>query len=652
MVKKTTRFDLASASSSLTTNNVCTLHIPVRDVHGHLRIAVEKGALTTEVDETLLASAKRRLSLLENGAWMKMTGLHSETFKVPVDQSGDLPTVHFPTNEIAAASTFAVIPSCVQTAFTGRQGGGEKKSVGSREEANQEKRRKFLYLLHLRFVHSTGLCLLNTLKEKGVGGGYMLKECSDMCEDCFACKAFNMRNRRIGRRRVRANQRERQKQKRKPKEPSKSDSQVEKETSEGSAERAPSLGDLSIHFNHEVVHDLTFPKQKDMGGEVGMSVIIDKSSCRVSLRSFKRKYESSRHLLFYHRRWEKKGRGVKEVFTDNGGEFVGEEYQETVERIGAALIFGPPYTPEAQAEVERVNQTVKRLLKKIILQLRVPPSCWLAFIPGVENAINETIHSTTRFSPNAVVHGVSEGVPPLAVRDVVRFLEKGPIPSGLAPNSSLESAVDRDFFDESDVQEQLDEEIGDAEKEMDLLRGLIQMDEPEYIDDGDLYAYVGLSVRVKEGEMSLEQLDYIADMVSHLSLDEQKPLTARDLLLDDPEEEMEEGLRREQQKEVGALGWASKTQPHLSFLFSHMSRMNGKPTKRTLRAVRRALWHAFSHARPLRLIPVKGKPCLIVWVDASYETRQKQGRLGYEFQIAGEGDLKDLFVLGEENTVA
>mmetsp|Transcript_31146 Transcript_31146/g.61414 ORF Transcript_31146/g.61414 Transcript_31146/m.61414 type:complete len:185 (+) Transcript_31146:283-837(+) len=115
---------------------------------------------------------------------------------------------------------------------------------------------------------------------------------------------------------------------------------------------------------------------------------------------------------------------------------------------------------------------------------------------------------------------------------------------------------------------------------------------------------------------------------------------------------MEEGLRREQQKEVGAFGWASKTQPHLLFLFSHMSRMNGKPTKRTLRAVRRALWHAFSHARPLRLVPVKGKPCLVVWVDASYETRQKQGRLGYEFQIVEERDLKDLSILGEENTVA
>uniref|UniRef100_A0A0G4FJH1 Integrase catalytic domain-containing protein n=1 Tax=Chromera velia CCMP2878 TaxID=1169474 RepID=A0A0G4FJH1_9ALVE len=441
MVKKTTRFDLASASSSLTTDNVCTLHISVRDVHGRLRIAVEKGALTTEVDEALFTSAKRRLSLLENGGWMKITGLHGETFKVPVDQSRDLPTVHFLTNEIAAACAAAVIPSCVQTAFTGRRRGEEKKSVGSREEADQEKRRKFLYLLHLRFAHSRGLRLLNILKEKGVGGGYTLKECSDVCKDCFACKAFNMRNRRIGRRRVRANRHERQKQKRKPKEPSKSDSQVKEETSEGSAERAPSLGDLSAHFNHEVVHDLTFPKQRGMGGEAGMSVIIDKSSRRVSLRSFKRKYESSRHLLSYHRRWEKKRWRVKEVFTDNGGEFVGEEYQETVERIGAALTLGPLYTLEAQAEVERVKQTMKRLLKKIILQLGVPSSCWPAFIPGVENVINETVHSTTRFSPNAVVHGVSEGVPPLAVGDVVRFLKKGPILSGLVPNNG-ESIVD------------------------------------------------------------------------------------------------------------------------------------------------------------------------------------------------------------------
>uniref|UniRef100_A0A0G4FFI4 Reverse transcriptase Ty1/copia-type domain-containing protein n=1 Tax=Chromera velia CCMP2878 TaxID=1169474 RepID=A0A0G4FFI4_9ALVE len=326
-------------------------------------------------------------------------------------------------------------------------------------------------------------------------------------------------------------------------------------------------------------------------------------------------------------------------------------------------------------------------------------------MPGVENAINETVHSTTRFSPNAIVHGVSEGVPPLAVGDVVRFLEKRPIPSGLAPNSRVGlsrkerdsgEGVEDDFdfsdgedlefeddspangesvVDSTDNQRERDgerseerhrdpsptrhgplnavikrhssgalvplqivrggqnvrnslwgvrlnfdtegntsiqgaieevklpeiqqhfrlssdgrlppevldrlvppepppsesregggagnfssvdidrdnslfgsallEEESYAEKEMDLLRGLIQMDEPEYMDDGDLHAYVGLSIRVKKGEMSLKQSDYIADMVSHLSPDKQKPFTARDLLLDDPEEEMEEGLRRE-----------------------------------------------------------------------------------------------------------
>eukprot|EP00820_Chromera_velia_P016100 Cvel_25807.t2-p1 / transcript=Cvel_25807.t2 / gene=Cvel_25807 / organism=Chromera_velia_CCMP2878 / gene_product=Copia protein, putative / transcript_product=Copia protein, putative / location=Cvel_scaffold2974:3247-4936(+) / protein_length=468 / sequence_SO=supercontig / SO=protein_coding / is_pseudo=false len=92
----------------------------------------------------------------------------------------------------------------------------------------------------------------------------------------------------------------------------------------------------------------------------------------------------------------------------------------------------------------------------------------------------------------------------------------------------------------------------DVMKEMQAIRSLFEMDEPVRIDDGSLHAYIGMSVRMVESRMLLDQGSYLQEAASSVPPQSRKPLTERDLLLPS-EEEVDPSLYTEQQSNVGAL---------------------------------------------------------------------------------------------------
>uniref|UniRef100_A0A0G4GET0 Reverse transcriptase Ty1/copia-type domain-containing protein n=1 Tax=Chromera velia CCMP2878 TaxID=1169474 RepID=A0A0G4GET0_9ALVE len=68
-------------------------------------------------------------------------------------------------------------------------------------------------------------------------------------------------------------------------------------------------------------------------------------------------------------------------------------------------------------------------------------------------------------------------------------------------------------------------------------------------------------------------------------------LTDKDLFVS-ADEEIDMSLQEQHQEKVGKLGWLVKSQPHLSFLFSALSKNNSRPSARSLRAVDKALAYA------------------------------------------------------------
>uniref|UniRef100_A0A0G4I8T7 Reverse transcriptase Ty1/copia-type domain-containing protein n=1 Tax=Chromera velia CCMP2878 TaxID=1169474 RepID=A0A0G4I8T7_9ALVE len=122
------------------------------------------------------------------------------------------------------------------------------------------------------------------------------------------------------------------------------------------------------------------------------------------------------------------------------------------------------------------------------------------------------------------------------------------------------------------------------------IQGLFDIDKPERMDNGELHLYVGISIRIRPGEMLLDQSSYIQGMSEGVSEKARKPLTEKDLLLPE-EKDVDLSLQAEQQKNVGCLGWAVKTQPSLSFLFSHqvLSRSNSRLSRSSVLATEKAL---------------------------------------------------------------
>jgi len=88
---------------------------------------------------------------------------------------------------------------------------------------------------------------------------------------------------------------------------------------------------------------------------------------------------------------------------------------------------------------------------------------------------------------------------------------------------------------------------------MKQIQELFDTDQPERMDNGELHSYVGMSIRMRPGEMLLDQSTYIEGMVKGVSEEAKNPLTKKDLLLPETAE-TDMSLQEQQQKNVGYLG--------------------------------------------------------------------------------------------------
>eukprot|EP00919_Chromeraceae_sp_WS-2016_P032363 GHVR01076446.1.p1 GENE.GHVR01076446.1~~GHVR01076446.1.p1 ORF type:complete len:348 (-),score=30.78 GHVR01076446.1:300-1343(-) len=248
-----------------------------------------------------------------------------------------------------------------------------------------------LDVLHLRYGHATGLRLCDTLKEKGLALRTTLAACGSAATRCKACDLVNVRVRKI---------------------PAKADGAVE-----------------ATEFNQVIYQDLIYLPARPPHGHSYASVIVDSATRFVSVLALKQKRQAIQHLISWVRRWESKFGLPKTVKTDNGTEFIGSEYTEFCVREGIAPLTGAPYTPQTQALVERTNQSLKRLLLKNLISLKLPQEMSAYLLSGVAHTFNELVHSSTHKSPyllislspslSSSVYGHSAELLPLAMGDVV-----------------------------------------------------------------------------------------------------------------------------------------------------------------------------------------------------------------------------------------
>jgi len=98
-----------------------------------------------------------------------------------------------------------------------------------------------------------------------------------------------------------------------------------------------------------------------------------------------------------------------ELTSDNGKEFDNQLLRHITKRTHVKHIFTATYHPQANGQVERMNQTLMNMLRKLSQD---KPHVWDEHIETSLFAYRTTIHSTTKFTPFYLLHGC-EAVTPL-----------------------------------------------------------------------------------------------------------------------------------------------------------------------------------------------------------------------------------------------
>ncbi len=331
------------------------VEIPVLDIAGHVQLFREACSISDECRYPLLGCMmlnKRCRGLLLGSSCqekVKVQGKHGEFWALVARTETGAPYM-----VIAPEGRRKMLEHRGKQAYTADISIGEAIQGGTTEEA----RMKELQRWHRKYGHARGRRLYLTLKEAGVKEDYTEKECGKVA--CRTCELLNRKYSSIPR----------------LKDPSRQNMQT----------------------GEEAFQDLTdMPKAFD--GSHYLSVIVDAHSRLTSLMSIRHKDRAVVHGVKHIRNMESLGHKVKKWSSDNGGEFINEDYRQLLTKEGIDQNPGCPYTPQSQGMVERMNQTVKSLIGKVLRETALPVSIWPALLPGIAQQINSCVNSTTGESP-------------------------------------------------------------------------------------------------------------------------------------------------------------------------------------------------------------------------------------------------------------
>ena len=95
---------------------------------------------------------------------------------------------------------------------------------------------------------------------------------------------------------------------------------------------------------------------------------------------------------------------MRELQSDRGTHFTGEVVEELLKYLGIRHRYTPPYRPQANGSVERVNAEVLKHLKAIVFDSRVKHR-WSVVLPLVKRILDTTVHSVTGQMPMRLLYG-------------------------------------------------------------------------------------------------------------------------------------------------------------------------------------------------------------------------------------------------------
>ena len=190
------------------------------------------------------------------------------------------------------------------------------------------------------------------------------------------------------------------------------------------------LGKNSLHPHHQVpaahhgqypldlvVVDLAGPNRpQTIGGKRYDMVLIDTFSRRSWVKLLAKKSNAAEVL----RRWipimeNQCGRKLRVLRSDNGGEFISNEFKNWLELRGTEQQLTPSYSPQSNGIAERGNRTLQDKARTMMIEAGVPGSLWGEFILSACVLRNLTFTSTLDVTPLEMWSGTKPSIERLRV---------------------------------------------------------------------------------------------------------------------------------------------------------------------------------------------------------------------------------------------
>ncbi|GAA5915784.1 uncharacterized protein JCM6883_001929 [Sporobolomyces salmoneus] len=133
------------------------------------------------------------------------------------------------------------------------------------------------------------------------------------------------------------------------------------------------------HVLYRVFINLGFVDHADRDGNKVYLAIVDQFTC--AKWTFTLPSKSSSGVVEIWSSWKEMverltGQKVGQVRSDNGGEFISQEFEAALERDGIFHERTAPYTPEQNGQVERLNGSLLTLVKTMLKDSNVDKSFW------------------------------------------------------------------------------------------------------------------------------------------------------------------------------------------------------------------------------------------------------------------------------------
>jgi transposase InsO family protein len=163
-------------------------------------------------------------------------------------------------------------------------------------------------------------------------------------------------------------------------------------------------GSITIHgdhFNDKIAWDIQGPLHLTTRQNKYILVISDAfSRFAVSIAIVDTTASTVAHMFIMH--WVAYFGCPNSLMSDNGSQFTSDLMRDVTAILGVRLVFTPPYHPQSNGTVERLNQTFTAMVKKFVNESQTD---WDLFLPTITYAYNSSVHETTRASPFSVVFG-------------------------------------------------------------------------------------------------------------------------------------------------------------------------------------------------------------------------------------------------------